>query len=66
MGQNNYSGDWGINCPPPQKHHPLFLPKSPLNQQTVQAPLIRQSSPIYWFFKIPPLKVGFFSEPQKY
>ena len=23
-------------------------------------------SPIYWFFKIPPLKVGSFSKPPKY
>ena len=47
-----HSVHWGIN--PPQKHHPLFLAKPPLNQQTVQPRIFRQSPPIYWFFKTPP------------
>ena len=44
---------------------PSFLPSSPLNQQTVQAPLFRQS-PLCIGFSWAPLKVWFFSEPQKY
>ena len=40
-----HSTHWDIN---PTS---LFLAKPPpLNQQTVQVPLFRQSSPIYWFF----------------
>ena len=47
--------------PPPQKHPPpFFLAKSPLNRQTVQAPLFKQS------LSQPSLKVGSFSEPLKY
>ena len=66
MGQNNHNGHWGIN-PPLKNTTPLLIAKPPLNQQTVQAtPLFRQSPPIYWFFKIPHLKVRSFSEPQKY
>ena len=38
---------------PPQKHHPLFLAKHPLNGQTVQAPLFKQSPSLYWFFLNP-------------
>ena len=37
----------GIN--PPQKHHPLFFAKPPLNLQTVQAPYSRQFPPLYSF-----------------
>ena len=44
--------------------HPLFLAKPPLNQQTVQAPLFRQSPPLHIGFQDPPLKVGSFSVPQ--
>ena len=48
-----HSLHWGIN-PPPQKHHPLFLAKLPLNRPTVQSPLFRQSPPpLYWFFVNP-------------
>ena len=56
---------WGIN-PPPQKHHPPFLAKPPLNPQTAKPPFL--GNPLYWFSVTPPspLKVGFFSEPQKY
>ena len=58
---------WGINPSPlPQKHHPLFLAKPPLNLQIVQAhlksancpsppPPFKQSPPIYWpFTNLPP------------
>ena len=40
----------------PQKHHaPFFLPSSPLNLQTVQAPpLFRQSFPYILFFLLSP------------
>ena len=41
----------------------LFLAIS--NLQTVQAPVFRQSPPLYWFFVNLPLKLGFFSEPPK-
>ena len=45
---------------------PSFLPRPPLlNMQTVQAPLFLDTPPLYWFF-VNPLKVRFFSEPQKY
>ena len=40
-----HGGHWGIN-PPSKTPPPLFLAKPPLNQQTVQAPLFRQS-PLY-------------------
>ena len=44
----------GISTPP-QKHHPLFIAKPPLNRQTVQVPpFFRQSPPLYWFFVNPP------------
>ena len=46
-----HSGHWGIN--PPQRQHPLFLAKLPLNQQTVQAPYFRQF-PLYIDFSRPP------------
>ena len=36
----------GINRP--QKHHPLYLAKPPLNLQTVQAPVFRQSAPPFY------------------
>ena len=56
-----------VSPPVPQKHYPLFLAKPPLNLQTVQAPLFRQA-PLYvgFLWPPPPLKIGFFSEPQKY
>ena len=43
---------WGINSP--QKHHPLFFAKPPLNLQTVQALFVSRK---------PLLKIGFFIEP---
>ena len=46
----------GCHPHPPQKHHPLFLAKSPpLNLQNVQASpcLFRQLPPLYWFFGKP-------------
>ena len=67
-----YGVDWGLNPPLPLRNTtPFFLAKPPLNQQTVQAPLFRQSSPSILFFceplpPPPPLKVGFFSEPPNY
>ena len=42
---SRHSVHWGIN--PPQKHHPLFLAKPPLNQQTVQAPPPLLGNPPY-------------------
>ena len=52
--------------PPPQKHHPLIPAKlTLLNLQTVQVPFLRNPSSIL-VFREPSLKVGFFSEPQKY
>ena len=59
-----HSVHWGIN--PPQKHHPHFFVKPPLNLETVQAPPFQAIPPIYWFFATPPplpLKMGFFNEP---
>ena len=57
----SHSGHWGINPP-------LSFQAPPLNQQTVQAPpFLGNPPPIFWFFVTPlPLKVGSFSEPQKY
>ena len=43
---------WGINSP--QKHHPLFFAKPPLNLQTVQALFVSRK---------PLLEIGFFIEP---
>ena len=63
-----HSRHWGINPPPLKNTTPSFLPSPPVNQQTVQAPLFRQF-PLYIGFlrpPPPPLKVGSFSEPQKY
>ena len=50
---------WGFNPLPPQKHHPpLFLAKSPLNLQTVQAPLfLGDLAPLYWFFGNPQSRI---------
>ena len=49
-----HSRHWGINPPPPQKHHPpLSCQAPPVNQQTVQAPLFRQF-PLYIGFLRPP------------
>ena len=61
-----YSVHQGIN-PPSKTPLPLFLAKTPLNLQTVQAPLFRQFPPLYIDFSWTlPLKVGFFSERPKY
>ena len=49
---------------PPQKHHPHFLAKPPLNQQTVQAPLFRQSSLYIGFSRHPPKKSDLSVNPQ--
>ena len=46
---------------------PSFSPSPFLNLQTIQAPpFFRQFSHIYWFFVSLPLKIGLFSEPQRY
>ena len=56
----------GIHSHPILKNTtPSFLPSLPLNLQTVQVPLFRQSS-LYMFFVNPTLKVGFFNEHPKY
>ena len=55
---------WGIN--PLKNATPSFLPSSPpLNLQTVQAPFL-SNPPCILVFRELSLKVGFFSEPQKY
>ena len=53
---------------PPLKTPPLFLAKLPLKSSNCPSPPFRQSPPpLYCFFvnSLPPLKIGFFSEPQK-
>ena len=53
--------------PSPQKSNPLFLAKSPLNLQTVQAPFLGNPPFYISFLRTPlPLKVGPFSERPKY
>ena len=52
----NYLPSFNIVC----------ITKHPLNLQTVQAPLFRQSPLYIGFSWTPPLKIVFFSEPQKY
>ena len=42
---------------------PLFYLSPLLNLQTTQAPLFRQSLPVYWFFHKPLLKIGFLVNP---
>ena len=66
MGQNNHSGHWGINSPP-QKHHPSLFCQAPLKSTNCQSPSpFLGNLPLYIGFSRPPLKVGSFSEPQKY
>ena len=48
---------------PPQKHHPPLAPP-PVNRQTAQAFLFRQSPPLYWFFVPPPLMSDFSVNPK--
>ena len=69
MGQDNHSRHWGINPPTLKNTTPFFLTNpTPLKPRNCPSPppVFRQSSPIYCFFKISPIKVGSFSEPQKY
>ena len=55
----------GVSTPLKNTIH-SFLPRSlPLNLQTVQAPFL-SNPPSILVFREPSLKVGFFSEPQKY
>ena len=55
----------GVSTPLKNTIH-SFLPRSlPLNLQTVQAPFL-SNPPSILVFHEPSLKVGFFSEPQKY
>ena len=43
-----------IGVSTPLKNTPsIFVARLPLNWQTVQAPLFRQSLPLYWFFMNP-------------
>ena len=42
---------------------PLFCLSPLFNIQTAQAPLFRQSLPVYWLFHEPLLIIEFFSEP---
>ena len=63
----SHSVHLGIN-PPPSKTPPHFSCQAPpLDLQTVQAPPFRQSPLHIGFLSTPPpLKIRFFSEPQKY
>ena len=54
---------WGIN-PPSKTPPPRFCKAPPIDLQTFQGPLFRQSS-LYIGFSWPPIKVGLFSELQK-
>ena len=66
MRSKNHNVHWGINFPTLNNTNPPppFICR-PLNMQTAQAPLFRQSTLPYWFFMNPlPLKVRFFSEPK--
>ena len=56
-----YGVHWGLN-PTSKTSTPFFLPNPLLNLRTIQAPCLGISSPIYWFFMHPALKIGFFSE----
>ena len=59
-----HSVHWGIN--PPQKHHPLILAKIiPLKSANCPSPFLSNPHSILVFHETY-LKVGFFSEPQKY
>ena len=52
----------GISTPP-QKHHPLFIAKPPLNRQTVQVPPFLGNPPLYIGFSwtlLPPPKSQIF------
>ena len=54
-----HSVHWGIN--PPQKHHPIFFVKAPLNLHTVQVlSFLGSSSPYLIVFRETPLKVLIF------
>ena len=55
---------WGLNLP--QKHHPLLSGQAPLKSPNSPSPLFWHSPLSILFFCEPPLKVGLFSEPQKY
>ena len=44
----------GISTPP-QKHHPLFIAKPPLNRQTVQVPPFLGNPPSILVFREPSL-----------
>ena len=54
-----HSVHWGIN-PSSKIPLPSFLPSLPLNQQTVQAPLLRQSPPSKLVFREPSPKTRIF------
>ena len=58
----------GVPTPHSETPPPLYLAKPPPLKSVncpSPPPLFRQSPPLYWFF-INPLKIWFFSEPQKY
>ena len=61
-----HSVHWGMN-PPSQKYHPAFLP-SPLQPANCPSTPFLGNPDLYIGFSLtpPPLKIGFFSEPQKY
>ena len=57
----------GVSTPTPlNSTTPSFLPRSPLNWQTVQAPFLGNPPLYIVFLWMPPLKVGSFNEPPKY
>ena len=55
----------GVSTPLKNTIHSLLPRSLPLNLQTVQAPFL-SNPPSILVFREPSLKVGFFSEPQKY
>ena len=56
----------GASTPLSKTPTPLFFTQSPLKSVNCPSPLFKQFLSLYCFFKNPPLKVGFFSEPPWY
>ena len=65
----NHNVHWGIN-PLPQKHHPPLscqapTPPPPLKSANGRSPPFLGNPPLYIGFReTPPVKLGFFHEPQ--
>ena len=58
----------GVSTPPPPQKHPppLFLAKTPIEFANCLSPPFLDNPPYILIFHEPLLKIGFFSEPQKY